>query len=159
MKKHSRLAVLVSLVLLAACVCTAAAAERLPEGSELTATEIRFAGGKKYAVYSAPDRESMRGGNGKAAVSTNGRIQVFGKEDGWILIQYSIDSGHYRFGYIDAASLPKKAEVADLDFTGIEAAIDHPVSVTDDPLHSQSVLTSLTGGEAVTWLATMGDWA
>ena len=134
-------------------------APALPEGSELTATEIKFAGGKKYAVYSAPDKGSIRGGNGKAKVSTNGWIQVFGKENGWILIQYSIDSGHYRFGYIDAASLPKKAEVADLDFYRMEATVGYPVSVTDDPLYSQSTLTTLTGGESVTWLATMGQWA
>ncbi len=134
-------------------------APELPEGSELTATETEFTGGKKYAVYSAPDAQSLRGGNGKAAVSTNGWIQVFGKENGWILIQYSIDSGHYRFGYIDAASLPKEAVVKNLDFSGTEAAADYPVNVTDDPLYSQSTLAVLGAGETVTWLATMGDWA
>ena len=134
-------------------------APELPEGSELTATEIQFTGGKKYEVYSAPDKGSIRGGKGKAKVSTNGWIQVFGKEDGWILIQYSIDSEHYRFGYIDATSLPKNAEAAELDFAGIEAVIDHPVTVTDDPLYSQSALTTQSGGESVAWLATMGDWA
>ena len=134
-------------------------APTLPEGSGLTATEIQFTGGKKYEVYSAPDKKSIRGGNGKAKVSTNGWIQVFGKENGWILIQYSIDSSHYRFGYIDAASLPKKAEVADLYFDRTEVTVDHPVSVTDDPLYSQSALTTLAGGESVTWLTTMGSWA
>ena len=134
-------------------------APTLPEGSELQATEVQFTGGKKYSVYSAPDKGSLRGGKGKAAVSTNGWIQVFGKENGWILIQYSIDSEHYRFGYIDAASLPKKAEVPELAFNAVNAAVGCPVSVTDDPLYSQSTLTTLEEGDAVTWLATMGDWA
>lgn len=134
-------------------------APTLPAGSELQATEIQFAGGKKYNVYSAPDKGSLRGGKGKAAVSTNGWIQVFGKENGWILIQYSIDSEHYRFGYIDAAALPKKAEVPDLAFNAADAAISYPVSVTDDPLYSQSTLTTLEEGDTITWLATMGDWA
>ena len=134
-------------------------APALPAGSELQATEIQFAGGKKYNVYSAPDKGSLRGGKGKAAVSTNGWIQVFGKENGWILIQYSIDSGHYRFGYIDAAALPKKAEVPDLAFNAVDAATSYPVSVTDDPLYSQATLKTLAEGETVTWLATMGDWA
>ena len=131
----------------------------LPEGSELVAQEIEFTGGQQYPVYSAPDENSLRGNNGKALVSTNGWIQVFGEENGWILIQYSIDKTHYRFGYIDAASLPKKAEVSDLSFTGVAAVISGAVTVTDDPLFSKSELATLSGGETVTWLATMGDWA
>ncbi len=159
MRKMIRLTVFLTLILLTVSVYTAQAEEPFPDHSELTATEIRFAGGKQYAVYSAPDRNSIRGGNGKAKVSTNGRIQVFGKENGWILIQYAIDREHYRFGYITAAALPKNAEVKDLQFNQIRAAIDHPVSVTDDPLFSQSLLTTLVEGETVTWLATMGEWA
>lgn len=134
-------------------------APAMPRGSELEATEVKFAGGKSYEVYSAPDKNSIRGGNGKAKVSTNGWIQVFGKENGWILIQYSIDSDRYRFGYIDAASLPKKTSVNDLNFYRISAVIGSSASVTDDPLYSRSVLTSLNAGDPVTWLATVGDWA
>ena len=134
-------------------------APKLPADSELKATEINFTGGKKYNVYSAPDKNSLRGGNGKAKVSTNSWIQVFGKENGWILIQYSIDSSHYRFGYIDAASLPKKAAVDNLDLSRFDAVTNTPVSVTDDPLYSESELTTLAAGAPVTWLANMGDWA
>ena len=131
----------------------------MPRGSELEATEVKFTGGKNYEVYSAPDRNSIRGGNGKAKVSTNGWIQVFGREGSWILIQYSIDSDHYRFGYIDAASLPKKTSVSSLDFHRISAMAGTRVSVTDDPLYSRSVLTTLEAGTEITWLATVGDWA
>ena len=131
----------------------------LPEGSELVATDIQFEGGKKYSVYSAPDKTSLRSSNGKAAVSTNGWIQVFGKENNWILIQYSIDKDHYRFGYIDAASLPKKAKVADLAFDRYNAAVSENVSVTDDPLFSRSEIASLKGGENVILLSKMGNWA
>ena len=134
-------------------------APKLPAGSELKAAEIKFAGGKKYDVYSAPDKNSLRGGNGKAKVSTNSWIQVFGKENGWILIQYSIDSSHYRFGYISASALPKKAAVDNLDLSRFDAVINTPVSVTDDPLYSESELTALAAGTQVTWLAGMGDWA
>ncbi len=167
MRRLTRFTVLIALLLLFLCVCTAQADEQLPgkmapelpNGSDLEATEIKFTGGEKYEVYSAPDKKSIRGGNGKAKVSTNGWIQVFGRENGWILIQYSIDSEHYRFGYISEKSLPKKAAVEDLQFSPISAAIDHPVTVTDDPLFSQTALTTLTGGETVSWLATVGDWA
>ncbi len=131
----------------------------MPRGSELEATDVKFSGGKNYEVYSAPDKNSIRGGNGKAKVSTNGWIQVFGREGSWILIQYSIDSEHYRFGYIDAASLPKKTSVSSLDFHRISALAGTRVSVTDDPLYSRSVLTTLEAGTEITWLATVGDWA
>lgn len=133
-------------------------APAVPEGS-LQATEIKFTGGKKYAVYSAPDENSMRSGNGKAAVSTNDWIQVFGREDDWILIQYAIDKDHYRFGYIPVNALPKKASVNQLEFLYTRAATATTVTVTDDPLFSQSSLVTLQAGSTVTWLATMGKWA
>ena len=131
----------------------------LPADSELQAQEVEFKGGKKYAVYSGPGKDSIRGGKNKAAVSTNGWIQVFGQENGWILIQYSIDKDHYRFGYIDAAALPKDASVSALKFYMRNAVITEAVSVTDDPLYSKSVLTTANAGENVTWLASFGEWA
>lgn len=41
---------------------------------------IKFTSNKKYAVYSGPGENYFRGGNGKAAVSTNDWIQVFGRK-------------------------------------------------------------------------------
>lgn len=131
----------------------------LPVNSELAAQEVEFAGGKKYEVYSGPGKDTIRGGNGKAAVSTNGWIQVFGQENGWILIQYSIDNAHYRFGYIGADSLPKDAYVGYLNFYARNAVVTETVSVTDDPLYSRSTLTTANAGDSVTWLATIGNWA
>ena len=131
----------------------------LPVNSELTAQEVEFVGGKKYEVYSGPGMDTIRSGNGKAAVSTNGWIQVFGQENGWILIQYSIDNSHYRFGYIGADSLPKDAYVGYLNFYARSMVVTNTVSVTDDPLYSKSALTTVNAGESVIWLATMGDWA
>ncbi|MBR4458552.1 MAG: hypothetical protein IKS31_06325 [Clostridia bacterium] len=134
-------------------------APTLPVSAELNAQEIQFTGGKKYNVYTAPDKTSIRGGNGKAAVSTNGWIQVFGREGDWILVQYSIDRDRYRFGYISAKSLPKKASVPDLHFNAVRATLVKGVMVTDDPLYSRLAFTSEPAGMTVTWLATMGDWA
>lgn len=130
----------------------------IPAG-ELEAELIKFTSGKKYAVYSAPDDKSLRSANKKAAVSTNDWIQVFGEEDGWILIQYSIDSNHYRFGYISAKSLPKKTTVKELDFSRTDVTVQYDVCVTDDPLYSNPELIRLKSGEEVVLLATMGEWA
>ncbi len=138
---------------------TLTVAPELPTSAELTAKNIKFAGGKKYSVYAAPDATSYRGANGKAVVSTNSWIQVFGQEGDWILIQYSIDAEHYRFGYIQASSLPKNAVVAPLEFADTIAWTTRNISVTDDPLYAQTAMITLPEGAPVTWLATLGDWA
>ena len=131
----------------------------MPVNSELQATEVEFTGGKKYPVYSGPSDKTIRGANNKASVSTNSWIQVFGRENGWILIQYSIDTSHYRFGYIEESSLPKNAVVGNLGFNRRDAVIQSNVNVTDDPLYSQNVLATVSAGENVVWLANMGSWA
>lgn len=134
-------------------------APELPTDSELVAQEVKFTGGQKYEVYSGPGKDFLRGSNNKAAVSTNDWIQVFGEEDGWILIQYAINKDTYRFGYIDAASLPKDAKVDELDFNAAEAIAQATVAITDDPLFSATTLATLPADTQVTWLATMGSWA
>ena len=131
----------------------------LPASAELKAKEIKFTGGKKYSVYSAPSEMSYRGANGKAVVSTNSWIQVFGREGDWILIQYSIDAENYRFGYIKASSLPANAKVDALDFTAKTAYTTESIIVTDDPLYSGRTMVTLPANTWVTWLATLGNWA
>lgn len=133
-------------------------APTIPVG-ELTATSIKFTGGKNYPVYSAPSTDSLRGGNGKAAVSTNDWIQVFGQENGYILIQYAISSDKMRFGYIDAASLPKSASVQSFSWHQTAATLTQDTALTDDPLNSHSALLTLKKGERVSVLATTGTWA
>lgn len=129
----------------------------IPTG-ELTAQRIKFVGGQKYEVYSGPGAHYLRGGNGKAAVSTNDWIQVFGRENGYILIQYDITSDHLRFGYIPEAALPKKASVGNLNLEYADAVLTAPTFLTDDPLKSQTPLQFLAAGQNVKWLSTMGDW-
>ena len=132
----------------------------IPEG-ELEAESIKFTGGKKYSVYSGPGENYLRSGNGKAAVSTNDWIQVFGKENGWILIQYDISSDHMRFGYIKEKALPKKTDVKDLNFrnTAKDAVTATVAALTDDPLYSQTKLLDIPESTPVRWLSSMGDWA
>lgn len=133
-------------------------APSIPAG-ELTAQNIQFTGGKKYSAYSGPGEDYLRGGNGKAAVSTNDWIQVFGEEDGWMLIQYAIDRDHMRFGWIPVAALPRGAHTDPLDFIPTTAYTNRRIAITDDPLYTGAALVELPEGCWVTWLATMGDWA
>lgn len=129
----------------------------IPLGT-LVAEEIRFTGGKKYSVYSGPGDGYMRGGNGKAAVSTNDWIQVFGRENGWIMIQYDITSDHMRIGWIKEIALPKGTTVKELKFGSTTAYTAAQCTITDDPLFSMSTIATIPADSEVIRLATMGGW-
>lgn len=129
----------------------------IPTG-ELTAQRIKFEGGKKYPVYTGPGTQYDRANNGKAAVSTNDWIQVFGSENGYILIQYDITSTQMRFGWIEMSALPKGAAVSALRFAYDDAAVTAGGSLTDDPLYSRAAIRSVNAGQQVKWLAAMGEW-
>lgn len=131
---------------------------KIPEGT-LSATRIKFTSGKKYEVYQGPGKEYGRAANGKAAVSTNDWIQVFGEENGFIMIQYDISKEQYRIGWIDAKSLPKKAQVEALSFQPVHGYLVQQTFLTDDPLNSKKSVVTLEQGTEVRWLASMGDWA
>lgn len=131
----------------------------IPYSAQLQAKRVKFTGGQKYAVYTGPGEKFFRAANGKAAVSTNDWIQVFGVEDGWAMIQYDLSSDQCRIGWIDAAALPKNANVSALRFNDEPAIIAADTDLTDDPLMSRSYLRTLRKGQQVTWLATLGQWA
>ena len=138
-------------------------APNLKDGA-FTAQKVKFTGGQKYPVYTGPGEDYVRSGNGKGLVSTNGWIEVYGQKDGYILIQYSIDSSHYRFGWIDRNALPEGTSVPAMDFASISAdtlsEITQDTFLTDDPLFSQNKLCSLKAGQTVSWLAVLNDdWA
>lgn len=135
-------------------------APQLPASAELKAQEIKFTGNRKYDVYSAPTSASYRGANGKAVVSTNSWIQVFGVEDGWAMIQYSIDADHYRIGYITEDALPAKADVGELAFSPTPALTTfYTTYMTDDPFYSKQQILRLEPFAEVTLLGTIGSWA
>ena len=129
----------------------------IPEGT-LSAEVIPFTGNQTYAVFSAPTKKSIRGAKGRARVSTNGWIQVFGAEDDWILVQYDISDKQNRIGYIYINALSKDVTVPDLNLKRAAAVVNYDVEVTDDPLVSKTPLAKLTENTKVTCLGTMGAW-
>ena len=130
---------------------------KIPTGA-LDAEEIKFSGGKKYSVFSGPGEHYMRGGNGKAAVSTNDWIQVFGKENGWIMIQYDITSDHMRIGWIREDALPKNITVKELELGDYKTYTTVQCDMTDDPLFTNTSVTTIQAGTELIWLSTMGSW-
>lgn len=115
-------------------------------------------------VYLGPGRDYPRAGNGKGLVSTNGWIEVYGQKDGWILIQYSISSDHYRFGWIEKSALPKGTTVPELNFRVApgdqSVAFNRDSYLTDDPLVSRAKLCTVKAETDIFYLGSLNDeWA
>ena len=92
-------------------------------------------------------------------MSTNDWVQIFGEENGWLLVQYDIGSDRMRFGYIDASALPRNTEVQSLRWYDLpEQTIIAETVVTDDPLVSNHVIHTLAPGEKVKVLSEFGSW-
>ena len=106
----------------------------------------------------------FRSGNCKGLVSTNGWIEVYGQKDGWILIQYSISSDHYRFGWIEKSALPKGTTVPELNFRVApgdqSVAFNRDSYLTDDPLVSRAKLCTVKAETDIFYLGSLNDeWA
>lgn len=114
---------------------------------------------EKYDVFAAPGRDSYRAANGKAVMSTNDWVQIFGEEDGWVLVQYDISRDQMRFGYVDASVLPKDTEVQTLHWYDLpEQTVKVNINVTDDPLVSRNIIAYLNAGDTVKVLSSFGNW-
>ena len=110
-----------------------------------------------------PGKEFGRSGNGKAIVSTNDWIQVFGEYDGWLLIQYGISEGKFRIGWISTVALPRGASVPSLPFsTGEKNWLEGPTGsyqLTDDPFGARTSTAIIKGISEAEMLARLGtDW-
>ncbi|MBQ8162386.1 MAG: hypothetical protein IJ083_16790 [Clostridia bacterium] len=127
-------------------------------GGELTGTVLTFPRGKRYNVYSGPGEHYLRGADGKAVVSTNDWIEVFGRDGDWALVQYNVGRGHNRIGYIRASNLPKGSKVQNLDFAYTRATVLRTTTLTDDPLYSGAALMQCREGETVTVLSHLSSF-
>ena len=71
----------------------------------LTGYVGQFPKGKTYEVYRGPGREYGQSANGKASVSTNDTIWIYGFRGDWMLISYGISGGHFGTGFPSALDL------------------------------------------------------
>ena len=134
------------------------------QSGDFTSQKVKFNGGQKFPVYTGPGTNYARSGNGKGLVSTNGWIEVYGQKDGWILIQYSISSDHYRFGWIEKSALPKGTTVPELNFRVApgdqSVAFNRDSYLTDDPLVSRAKLCTVKAETDIFYLGSLNDeWA
>lgn len=119
----------------------------------------KFKGSRKYEVYTGPGGDYLREANGKATVSTNDWIQVFGEEDGWLLIQYNVNDDNNRFGWIKCAQETAGVSVAQLQWSDTSGMMVNAWA-TNDPLRNSMELDDVLGNREGKLLATLGnDWA
>ncbi len=115
--------------------------------------------GISCGAYSGPGEYYLRGANGKAYMATSDTVYLYGRENGWLLVQYSISASQYRFAYVRENAVVSPEAVASLQFQWIPAALAWDCAITDDPLHSASPLISASAGTSVYFLARLDSWA
>ncbi|MBQ5897461.1 MAG: hypothetical protein IIW81_03240, partial [Oscillospiraceae bacterium] len=124
----------------------------------LPTTPYSFAPGQKFTVYESPSGPIAA--NGKGIVSTNGDIDVFGYDNGYMLIRYEISENRHRIGYIygedfgDMYSLPPLYDIWQYG----RARVTEKTCLTDDPFLSQSSILTLHPGDTLITLYTLDDF-
>lgn len=112
----------------------------------------------QYAVYSGPGEDYLRGANGKACVSTNEPVRVFGIENEWIMIEYAVDSKHHRIGWIQDKKLKIETLVGELPKCYCSATLKKDAIITDDPFYSKAILKKFSMNIEVDVLARLDEW-
>ena len=121
---------------------------------ELTFFRGEFTPGDTFAVYSAPSAKSWRGANGKASITSGSEIFVAGTANGWLLIQYELNSGVIRVGYVELKKIKGDySPGSELSFAATSMKLVDNAVMTDDPINQGTKIGSLKKGAAVTCLA------
>lgn len=98
-----------SVILILLCICAPAAA--LTDGSDLDALpwltplgETLYTLNNNLPVYTGPSASYYRTGGGTAEISRKTRVKVYGRQNGFLLIQYDAlhFEGNSHFAYADA---------------------------------------------------------
>lgn len=124
----------------------------------LSAVEMDFPANQKYPVYLGPGEGYGRSGDGKAVVSTNDTIEVYGAYDGWVLIQYTISEHRGRIGWINGNVLPDSMYIPEMELVQYQWwRVAEYCNLTDDPMGCERVLVGVPGDLEVERLAELGE--
>ena len=111
-----------------------------------------------YAVYSGPGKQYYREAGGKAAVSANDWVQVFGTDGGWVLIQYRVRDALLRFGYIQSSALQNPDAAPPLVLESVALGNTENEFVTSNPLGMGGRIRFPRRGVPMTRLGTLGGY-
>ena len=109
-------------------------------------------------VYSAPTNNALIEANGKAKVSTNDWILIYGGDKDYYLIQYAINESAMRFGYITKQSLNYSTPL-EMMWSNQKATVKSKTNLINDPLGSKTKIKSVAAGAAVELLGALNGWA
>lgn len=143
-----------------------------PDGYEKGPTELagateKWKNGKVYPVYYGPAKAYGRGAKGKASVSTNDVLTIYGRFKGSLLVSYEVSKSKMRFGWILPADLASKTinKYDELEFCrdmdNIEyfyGVLKQAADLTDDPIRGHEAIAHMPAGNSVHVLAGYGDW-
>jgi hypothetical protein len=115
-------------------------------------TEVYMKPNQKLPVYDGPGTQFRRGANGKAMVSTNGRVYAAGWEDGSLMVMYEVNTGGVRVGFAPASSFSDKINLPVLNFSRVPAQVQTQGQVTEDPVRALTPIATLSPGTPVIWL-------
>ena len=109
-----------------------------------------------WPVYSGPGEYYYRANKGKATKG-EGTCQVYGIENmgygDWLMIGYSMTAGGYRVGYIRAEALGVGiGQTAPMKLAYHTRRLAYSSALTDDPLHTNSVVAEIPAGTYVLFL-------
>lgn len=93
---------------------------------------VETAGEGRLPVHTAPDRNALRGADGKAAVELSGGVRLLMDWDGWSLVEYRISRDAHRIGWVPTNRLG----VAPVLLTDIAVTLKPDAFLTDDPISS-----------------------
>ena len=96
-----------------------------------------FAPNQRFDVYTGPEKQYMREADGKASLSTNDWVLVFGEEDGWLMVLYRVNEKQMRFGFIEATQ--EQAGVSVPVFSWADEPVKVSGRMTNDPFYGASV--------------------
>ena len=109
-----------------------------------------------FTVYSAPSAAAFVEANGKAKVSTNDWILIYGREKNYDLIQYSINESTRRFGYIQSGSL-SPSDTGELVWMNQETVLRKKTVLVNDPCGTK--VRSFPAGTKIKFLGRLNEWA
>ena len=122
-------------------------------------SDASFEKARTLKVYGAPSQDAYK--RRGAQVTTDETVLIYGVENGWVLVSYTIGNGSRgRMGYIEDTTLRNAESVARLAFTSLPITLTRNANATDDPLNGKAAVTKLKAGDEVVLLAFMGEeWA
>ena len=116
--------------------------------------EQYFKQNQKLKVFDGPGQHYQRGANGKAAVSTNGRVYAAGWESGWLMVMYQVNSGGVRVGFVSPTEFKDKLDhLPQLQFAQTPARTTRQSQLTEDPVMALTPIASLPAGTPLMWLS------